>query len=296
MATDRIRSDCPSLPKGWVREIVTRKSGASAGRSDVYYYSPEGQKFRSRPKLVEYFGDTLDLTYFDFRTGCIDPNMRPKKRLRGIEMNYGKDFIRPTLTNPRRLTKRGIEKRPIKLISDVQIPCETKPKAEDAIEEKLPVRLTRSQERAEAEIEMKRKRVKDTSSNKEISRPKQLFWQRRLQGLHSVSPETKKACKPIDLQTELKNLAPGGDNDTLIHSIVSYLHNNVKVVGQNMSLNALKKNPGIWCNPEQPFCPPFYVTLEMIQEQEKRVESARKNLAESIETLKMMEEDEYESD
>ena len=260
------------------------------------FFSPEGQKFRSRPQIAQFFGDKLDLTFFDFRTGRIDPNMRPKKRLRGVEMNYGKDFIRPVLSNPRRLTKRGIEKRSIKLINDVQCLNETKFKTEDITEERVPVRLTRAQERAEAEIEMKRKRVRETSSNKETSRPKQLFWQRRLQGLRSVDSETRLSSKPVKLQAELKNLTPGGDCETLIHSIVSYLHNNVKVIGQNMSLNALKKNPGIWCNPEQPFCPPFYVTLEMIQEQEKRVEVARKNLAESLDTLKMLEEDEYESD
>ena len=222
--------------------------------------------------------------------------MRPKKRLRGVEMNYGKDFSRPTLVNPKRLIKRNMEKRPIKLINDIQDNGEVMIKREEKTEDKASIRLTRAQERAEAEIEMKRKRVRETSSNKETSRPKQLFWQRRLQGLRSVDSETNKATKPIRLQTELKNLTPGGDNETLIHSVVSYLHNNVKVVGQNMSLNALKKNPGIWCNPEQPFCPPFYVSLEMIREQEKKVEMARKSLAESIETLKMMEEDEYESD
>nr|2KY8_A Chain A, Methyl-CpG-binding domain protein 2 [Gallus gallus] len=63
------RTDCPALPPGWKKEEVIRKSGLSAGKSDVYYFSPSGKKFRSKPQLARYLGNAVDLSCFDFRTG-----------------------------------------------------------------------------------------------------------------------------------------------------------------------------------------------------------------------------------
>lgn len=35
---ERKRWECSALPQGWKKEEVTRRSGLSAGKSDVYYY------------------------------------------------------------------------------------------------------------------------------------------------------------------------------------------------------------------------------------------------------------------
>ncbi|XP_040914565.1 methyl-CpG-binding domain protein 2 isoform X2 [Toxotes jaculatrix] len=91
---ERKRTDCPALPPGWKKEEVIRKSGLSAGKSDVYYYSPSGKKFRSKPQLSRYLGNTVDLGCFDFRTGKMMPGklQKNKQRLRHDPLSMSKLF------------------------------------------------------------------------------------------------------------------------------------------------------------------------------------------------------------
>ena len=35
-----------NLPGGWIKKIISRKNGASAGQMDVYLYAPDGTKIR----------------------------------------------------------------------------------------------------------------------------------------------------------------------------------------------------------------------------------------------------------
>ncbi|KAM4020095.1 uncharacterized protein ACNLHF_000656 isoform 2-T2 [Anomaloglossus baeobatrachus] len=70
--------DWPVLGPGWKRRTVVRKSGASSGLSDTYYQSPVGQRFRSRTELAKYLGDSVDLSFFDFKSGKLLPAEKRK--------------------------------------------------------------------------------------------------------------------------------------------------------------------------------------------------------------------------
>lgn len=54
--------------------------------------SPSGKKFRSKPQLARYLGNTVDLSSFDFRTGKMMPSklQKNKQRLRNDPLNQNK--------------------------------------------------------------------------------------------------------------------------------------------------------------------------------------------------------------
>ncbi|KAM5146935.1 methyl-CpG-binding domain protein 1-like isoform 2-T2 [Mantella aurantiaca] len=71
--------DWPLLGKGWKRRTAVRKSGQSCGHSDTYYQSPTGQRFRSKPELSKFLGDSVDLSCFNFKHGTLIPLEKRKK-------------------------------------------------------------------------------------------------------------------------------------------------------------------------------------------------------------------------
>lgn len=57
------------MPPKWVRKLVQRTGGKTAGKYDVYIFSPESQKFRSRTELAAYLTKSrsqYNIDDFDF--------------------------------------------------------------------------------------------------------------------------------------------------------------------------------------------------------------------------------------
>ncbi|XP_064390162.1 methyl-CpG-binding protein 2-like [Halichondria panicea] len=95
------------LPAGWRREVVVRKNGQSAGKTDVYYYSPCGKKFRSKPQIARFLGDCTDLSAFDFSRAGTPGDGTQRRRARDrttkkVEMFRSMPLVRPLTNNPLR--------------------------------------------------------------------------------------------------------------------------------------------------------------------------------------------------
>uniref|UniRef100_A0A8C4RSM6 Methyl-CpG binding domain protein 2 n=2 Tax=Erpetoichthys calabaricus TaxID=27687 RepID=A0A8C4RSM6_ERPCA len=242
---ERKRMDCPALPPGWKKEEVIRKSGLSAGKSDVYYYSPSGKKFRSKPQLSRYLGNTVDLSCFDFRTGKMMPSklQKSKQRLRNdtLSQSKGKPDLNTAL--PIRQTA-SIFKQPVTKITNHE-----------------------------------NNKVK-TDPQRATEQPRQLFWEKRLQGL-SASDVTEQIIKTMDLPKGLQAVGPANTDRTLLCAIASALHTSSAPITGQLSA-AVEKNPAIWLNTSQPLCQAFTITDDDIRKQEEKVHQVRKKLEEAL--------------
>ncbi|XP_060937483.1 methyl-CpG-binding domain protein 2 [Limanda limanda] len=209
---ERKRTDCPALPPGWKKEEVTRKSGLSAGKSDVYYYSPTGKKFRSRPQLSRYLGNTVDLGCFDFRTGEMMGGklQKSKQRLRHDSLSRtkgGKTDLNTSL--PIRQTA-SIFKQPVTKVTNHP-----------------------------------GNKVK-TDTQRSSEQPRQLFWEKRLKGLRS-SDVTEELLRSMDLPKGLRSVGPDSGDDTLLSALASALHMSSSPTTGQMCV-AAGRNPNIWLN------------------------------------------------
>ncbi|XP_025108659.1 methyl-CpG-binding domain protein 2-like [Pomacea canaliculata] len=70
MSPTRAQSILDDLHSGWTAYGVKRKSGQSAGRSDMYLYSPDGQKFRSIKEVQRYIQSLKQVPVEDKEREC----------------------------------------------------------------------------------------------------------------------------------------------------------------------------------------------------------------------------------
>jgi len=281
---DNIRSKVTDLPTGWIKEVVIRKSGASAGRSDIYYYSPDGKKCRSKPQMMQYLPEDFDMEQFDFRAGKNVDQLLKKRKRRKDDFNFCKDFDLSGSSSAKRQPKKVKETITVNVLNQEDLEgdkSENKETAQSSLVNRNP-----------AESDNKKRRADDLSQR--YTKPKQLFWQRRLQNLKPVNAKTEEPIASPQIDNLIKDLLPGSNNQAMLNSVWYSLFINNKVVGQQNSVNALRKHPAALCNVDQPFTAPIVITDEMVHAQEKRVESARKKLTEAQELLKALEDEDID--
>jgi len=249
---ERKQSDVPGLPSGWTREECVRKSGLSAGKTDVYYFSPDGKKIRSKPELVRLLGTNYDLSCFDFRTGkLVQSSIRKSRRLRGTAYDYAKGIRHDAnLVLPIRQTASIF---------------------------KQPVTVVRTRPGGKTRSELK---------HGPQEQPKQLFWEKRLQGLNACDI-TEEVFKTLDLPRNIQGAGPSLSTENLLQSIAAALHlNSQPLTGQTGSRTSLHKNPCVHINSDQPLVQSLSISDEDIKRQEQKVQDARKKLEQAMDGFK----------
>ncbi|XP_011688570.1 PREDICTED: methyl-CpG-binding domain protein 3 isoform X2 [Wasmannia auropunctata] len=127
-------------------------------------------------------------------------------------------------------------------------------------------------------------KVKDVKHGSQ-EKPKQLFWEKRLEGLRACDPDGYE-FDAMDLPKNLKPVGPYITEETLLQSVATALHVSTQpVTGQTGSKTALEKNPGVFLNPDQPLVQAVSIADEDIRRQEDRVAIARKKLQDALRGL-----------
>lgn len=128
---------------------------------------------------------------------------------------------------------------------------------------------------------MQEGKVKDIKHGNQ-EKPKQLFWEKRLEGLRACDPGGFE-FDAMDLPKSLKPVGPYITEETLLQSVATALHvSSQPVTGQTGSKTALEKNPGVFLNPDQPLVQAVSIADEDIKRQEDRVALARKKLQDAL--------------
>lgn len=247
---DKRSGNVTGLPPGWTREECVRQCGLSAGKTDVYYISPDGVKIRSKPHLSRYLGEAFDLTLFDFRTGkIISSSHRKSKRHKGSSYDYARGMRQDAnLALPIRQTA-SIFKQPVTVIRN------------------HPDSVTKA----------------DLKHGPQEP-PRQLFWEKRLQGLKACD-STEELIESLELPKTVQGIGPELTTENILQSISAALHlGAAPIIGQHSNKNLVQKNPGVHMDVNQPHIQQLIVSDEDIKRQESKVVEARRKLQEMMKT------------
>lgn len=125
-------------------------------------------------------------------------------------------------------------------------------------------------------------KVKTDYKNGNQEKPKQLMWEKRLEGLRACDIDGFE-FEAMELPKGLKAVGPNVNEDTIIQSVATALHvSSQPVTGQTGTKTLLEKNPGVFLDPKQPLVHAVSISDDDIKRQEDRVALARRRLQEAL--------------
>ncbi|KAL3270860.1 hypothetical protein HHI36_021378 [Cryptolaemus montrouzieri] len=125
-------------------------------------------------------------------------------------------------------------------------------------------------------------KVKSDYKNGNQEKPKQLMWEKRLEGLHACDVDGTE-FDGMELPKGLKPVGPNVTEETIIQSVATALHVSTQpVTGQTGPKTSLEKNPGVFLDPKQPLVQAVSILDDDIRRQEDKVLEARRKLQEAL--------------
>lgn len=122
----------------------------------------------------------------------------------------------------------------------------------------------------------------DYKNNGNQEKPKQLLWEKRLEGLRACDLDGTE-FEAMELPKGLKPVGPNVSEETIIQSVATALHvSTLPVTGQTGANSVLQKNPGVYLNPKQPLVLFVNISDDDIKRQEERVAAVRRKLQEAL--------------
>ncbi|XP_068155417.1 methyl-CpG-binding domain protein 3 isoform X1 [Drosophila tropicalis] len=291
---------------------------------DVFYYSPTGKRIESKPQLARQLGSEMfDIGNFDFQSGkmvqqqqrylpspsislyrcsAIPPlpsgrgsaNALKRKYSRGQpqilqgvdkDVVFEKDLIGQaqgctviTASNSSSNLRHQQQQQHLELSralrTDVSL---VPPIRQTASIFKQPVTAIRNHNQES-------NKVKHDAKHGAQEKPKQLFWEKRLERLRACH-DNGEELDDITLPKTIRTVGPNVNEQTVLQSVATALHMlNAGVHGQSSTKAELTKNAMAFMNPEQPLMHAVIISEDDIRKQEDRVSVARRKLQDALKT------------